>query len=78
MTVVLVDGVGREQVRDVPDHLQEFRVAICATPALRVRLWDAPVDVTIAVFRPSGEYRYGLSPTGVAACPIWRMVHAAG
>lgn len=71
---MLVDGVGRQQLRAVPDHLYEWRVAV-ASGGLRI---SEAVEVSFVVFRPTGEYLYTLSPTGVAACPIWRMVHAAG
>lgn len=75
MTVLLIDGVGRERLYEIPDHLHRFRMAVWhprvvfqnPPPA------SAPLDVRDVVFEPNGGYRVQLTPTGVAAIPIWRM-----
>ena len=73
MTVLLIDGVGRDPEVDVPPSLPEYRIAL-SVPAV-CRFEDVMVLPTYheAIFAPSGEYRYRLTANGVWSVPVWRL-----
>jgi len=75
---VLLDlPVGRRKVVTVLPGQYDYRIA----RPLPIRpVWapdETPMGYTVAVadiYQPTGEYEYYLSPTGVSALEVWRVL----